>query len=88
MKIVSALQVVTMVKIILQFLLLTVSAFNNVLCKNNLNSFKAMTKIPSGHSVMESIAQKADGTTLCQKHSEIYVNASSNPKGWAFQSNL
>ena len=45
-----------------------------------------MTKIPSGHSVMESIAQKADGTTLCQKHSEIYVNASSNPKGWAFQS--
>ena len=88
MKIVSALQVVTMVKFILQFLLLTVSAFNNVLCKNNLNSFKAMTKIPSGHSVMESIAQKADGTTLCQKHSEIYVNASSNPKGWAFQSNL
>ena len=86
MKIVSALQVVTMVKFILQFLLLTVSAFNNVLCKNNLNSFKAMTKIPSGHSVMESIAQKADGTTLCQKHSEIYVNASSNPKGWAFQS--
>ena len=86
MKIVSALQVVTMVKFILQFLLLTVSAFNNVLCKNNLNSFKAMTKIPSGHSIMESIAQKADATTLCQKHSEIYVNASSNPKGWAFQS--
>ena len=87
MKIVSALQVVTMVKFILQFLLLTVSAFNNVLCKNNLNSFKAMTKIPSGHSMMESMAQKADATsTLCQKHSEIYLNASSNPKGWAFQS--
>ena len=75
-----------MVKLILTFLLLSVSAFNNVLCKNQNDSFKAMTKIPSGHSVMESIAQKADGTTLCQKHSEIYVNASSNPKGWAFQS--
>ena len=86
--IVSALQVVNMVKFILPFLLLTVSTFNNAFCKKNLNSFKAMTKIPSGHSVMESIAQKADGTTLCQKHSEIYVNASSNPKGWAFQSNV
>ena len=77
-----------MVKFFLPFLLLIVSVFNNVWCKNNLNSFKAMTKIPSGHSVMESISQKADGTTLCQKHSEIYVNASSNPKGWAFQSNV
>ena len=84
--IVSALQVANMVKLILSFLLLNVVAFNNVLCKNNLNSFKALTKIPSGHSVMESIAQKADGTTLCQKHSEIYLNASSNPTGWAFQS--
>ena len=83
----NALQVVNMVKFILQYLLLTVSAFNNVLCKNNLNSLKAMTKIPSGHSVMESIAQKVDGTTLCQKHSEIYLNASSNLNGWAFQSN-
>ena len=82
--IVSAFQVVNMVKFNLPFLLLTVSTFNNVLCKNNLYSFKAMTKIPSGQSIMESIAQKADGTTLCQKHSEIYVNASSNPKGWAF----
>ena len=86
--IISVLQVVNMVKFILPFLLLTVSTFNNVLCKNNLYSFKAMTKIPSGQSIMESIAQKADGTTLCQKHSEIYVNASSNPKGWAFQSNV
>ena len=77
-----------MVKFILPFLLLTISTFNNVLCKNDLNIFKAMTKIPSGHSILESIAQKADGTTLCQKHSEIYVNASSNPKGWAFQSNV
>ena len=85
--IVSALQVVNMVKFILQFLLLTVSVFNNVLCENNLNSFKVMTKIPSGHSVMESIAKKADATTLCQKHSEIYLNASSNLNGWAFQSN-
>ena len=47
-----------------------------------------MTKIPSGHSLMESIAQKADATTLCQKHSQLYLNASSNPKGWAFQSNF
>ena len=86
--IISALQVVNMVKFILPFLLLTVSMVNNVLCKNSLDSFKAMTKIPSGHSIMESIAQKADGTTLCQKHSEIYLNASSNPKGWAFQSNV
>ena len=86
--IVSALQVVNMVKFILQFWLLTVSVFNNVLCKNNLNSLKAMTKIPSGHSVMESIAQKTDATTLCQKHSEIYMNSSSNLNGWAFQSNL
>ena len=48
MNIVSALQVVNMVKFILQFLLLTVSVFNNVLCENNLNSFKVMTKI-QGH---------------------------------------
>jgi hypothetical protein len=74
-----------MVKLILTFLL-NVSAFSNVLCKNQNNSFKAMAKIPSGHSVMESLAQKADGPTLCQKHSQIYLNASSNPKGWAFQS--
>ena len=85
MNIVSELQEVNMVKFILPFLLLTTSAFNNVICKNNLNSFKAMTNIPSGHSIMESIAQKADGTTLCQKHSEIYLNASSNLNGWAFQ---
>ena len=79
-------KVVNMVKLILTFLLLNVSAFNIVLCKNQNNSFKAMAKIPSGHSVMESLAQKADGPTLCQKHSQIYLNASSNPKGWAFQS--
>ena len=79
-------KVVNMVKLILTFLLLNVSAFNNVLCKNHNNSFKAMAKIPSGHLVMESLAQKADGPTLCQKHSQIYLNASSNPKGWAFQS--
>ena len=86
MNIVSAFQVANMVKLILTFLLLNVVAFNNILCENNLNGFKALTKIPSGHSVMESISQKADGTTLCQKHSEIYMNASSNLAGWAFQS--
>ena len=87
MNIVSAFQVANMVKLILTFLLLNVVAFNNILCENNLNGFKALTKIPSGHSVMESISQKADGTTLCQKHSEIYMNASSNLNGWAFKSN-
>ena len=82
----TSLQVVNMVKLILTFCLLNVYAFDNALCKNHFNSFKAISQIPSGHLVMESIAQKADGPTLCQKHSQIYLNASSNPTGWAFQS--
>ena len=75
-----------MVKLILTFLLLNVYAFNNVLSKNHFHILQGISQIPSGHSVMESIAQKADGPTLCQKHSQIYLNASSNPTGWAFQS--
>ena len=67
-------------------MLLNFFAFANVLCENNLDSFKAMAMIPSGHLLMEFIAQKADDPTLCQKHSQIYLNATSNAKGWAFQS--
>ena len=82
----SVLQVVNMVMLNWIFLLLNVFAFDNVLCENHIESFKAMAMIPSGHLVMEFIAQKADDSTLCQKHSQIYLNASSNAKGWAFQS--
>ena len=85
---VTSLQVVNMVKLILTFLLLNVYAFNNVLSKNHFHSLQAITQIPSVHSVMEFIAQKDDGPTLCQKHSQIYLNVSSKPTGWAFQSKL
>ena len=86
--VVPSLQVVNMVKLILTFLLLNVYAFNKVLSKNHFNSLQAITQIPSVHSVMEYIAQKDDGPTLCQKHSQIYLNVSSKPTGWAFQSKL
>ena len=84
--VVTSLQVVNMVKLILTFLLLNIYAFNNVLSKNHFHILQGISQIPSGHSVMEYIAQKADGPTLCQKHSQIYLNASSNPTGWVFQS--
>ena len=77
-----------MVKLILTFWLLNVYTFNNVLSKNHFHSLQAITQIPSVHSVMEFIAQKDDGFTLCQKHSQIYLNVSSKPTGWAFQSKL
>ena len=61
---------------------------NNALSDSYAEKLKLFSEIHNEDKLMRYLAQGSyDELTLCQKHSQIYLNERSNLTGWAVRSN-
>ena len=77
-----------MAKIITAIFLFLGINFHIVSCYNNLEKIKLLAEISNADNLMESIDQNSGEMSLCQKHSQIYLDERGNLTGWAFRSNI
>ena len=47
---------------------------------------KLLSEVKNGHNLLEHFAEKTEALSLCEKHSNIYIQERNNFTGWAFRS--
>ena len=76
-----------MARLFVVFLLFQIFAPDNVFSENQIGDLlKLLSKIQNGYSFDNYLEPNLNDLTLCQKHSQIYLEERNNLTGWAFRS--
>ena len=76
-----------MARLFVLLLLLQIFAPDNFFCENiNGDLLNLLTEVQNGHSFKNQFEPISNDLTLCQKHSQIYLDERNNLTGWAFRS--